>query len=139
VEWAASNWFFQHRQYDLAVVAAIVSDRRFVSYRRQVSDQVRANYEYLRRELAPPLAVQGPGGGCFCLIDAAGLGTDDVSYAALLRDRYQALVVPVSWFPAGQAARETRVRVSLNRSGEVIAALAEVLNASAASAGKLAS
>lgn len=141
LEAATSAWFFQHSQYDLAVVASILSDSRFPPYLRQLSGQVESAYAYLRDEVAqPPLAVPSLGAGCFALIDAAGLGLDDTSYARLLADRYSTLVVPLSWFPAGRrAVPETRIRVSLNRPGTVIGQLAVVLNTSAAAlAGRMA-
>jgi aspartate/methionine/tyrosine aminotransferase len=133
LEAATSTWFFQYSQYDLAVVASILSDSRFLPYLHQLSSQVRSAYAYLRDEVAqPPLAVRSLGAGCFALIDAAGLGLDDVAYARLLADRYSTLVVPLSWFPAGQfAAPETRIRVALNRPPAVIGQLAAALNASA--------
>ncbi len=141
LEAATSAWFFQHNQYDLAVVASILADSRFLPYLDQLSGQVGAAYAYLRDEVAqPPLAVPSLGAGCFALIDAAGLGLDDVSYARLLADRYSTLVVPLSWFPAGQpAVPETRIRVSLNRPGTVIGQLAAALNRSATTlAGRMA-
>jgi aspartate/methionine/tyrosine aminotransferase len=141
LEAATSAWFFQYSQYDLAVVASILSDRRFLPYLHRLSGQVGSGYAYLRDEVAqPPLAVPPMGGGCFALIDAAGLGLDDVTYARLLADRYATLVVPLSWFPAGRrAVPETRVRVSLNRPPAVIGQLAAALNASAtALAGRVA-
>lgn len=91
LEAAQSNWSFQYSQYDLWLLAAILSDGRFPAYLRQANRQIAANYSYLRDELAPPLAMPAMDAGCFCLVDAAGLGLDDVSYAALLRDQYQAL------------------------------------------------
>jgi aspartate/methionine/tyrosine aminotransferase len=140
LEAATSAWFFQHSQYDLAVVASILADSRFLPYLHQLSGQVGSAYAYLRDEVAQPLAVPSLGAGCFALIDAAGLGLDDVSYARLLADRYATLVVPLSWFPGRQrAVPETRIRVSLNRPGTVIGRLASALNSSAtALAGRIA-
>jgi aspartate/methionine/tyrosine aminotransferase len=141
LEAATSAWFFQHSQYDLAVVASILADSRFLPYLHQLNRQVGSAYAYLRDEVAqPPLAVPSLGAGCFALIDAAGLGLDDVAYARLLADRYSTLVVPLSWFPGGQrAVPETRIRVSLNRPGAVIGQLASALNSSAtALAGRIA-
>jgi N-succinyldiaminopimelate aminotransferase len=126
---AASPWFLRYSQYDLALLAAILSDPRFLPYRLQVSTQVAANHQYLRDRVRAPLTVGPLDAGSFCLIDAAGLGTDSVGYAALLRDRYRVLVVPVSWFPAAHRARpETRVRVALARPTSTIARLAAALN-----------
>ncbi len=145
LEAAASLWFFQHRQYDLAVVASILSDSRFKLYLHELNRHVGTAYMYLLDELdptgaartghdpRPPLALAPLGAGPFALIDAAGLGVDDVSYARLLADRYSTLVVPVSWFPSGQhTVPETRIRVSLNRPGTVIGQLAAALKDSAA-------
>jgi aspartate/methionine/tyrosine aminotransferase len=132
LEAAQSNWFLEYSQYDLWLLATILSDSRFPSYLSEANRQIRVNYVYLRGELAAPLAVAAMDAGCFCLVDAGGLGLDDVSYAEVLRDRYQALVVPVSWFPARMPAPETRVRISLARSGEEIARLTAALNDSAA-------
>jgi len=129
---ASSPFFFQLAQYDLAVIAAVLSDGRFST--RGISDQIGARHRYLRQEVARPLAVPPVDAGCFGLVDAAGLDLDDVSFAALLKDRYRVLTVPVSWFPAGQATPETRVRVALARPWPVIRRLAEALNEVAAAA-----
>jgi hypothetical protein len=80
----------------------------------------------------PRLALAPLGAGPFALVDAAGLGLDDVSYARLLADRYSTLVVPVSWSPAGQrTVPETRIRAALPRPGHEIERFARVLKASA--------
>jgi aspartate/methionine/tyrosine aminotransferase len=123
---ASSPFFFQLSQYDLAVIAAVLSDGRFSAL--GVSDQIGARHRYLREQVAQPLAVPPVDAGCF------GLGLDDVSFAVLLKDRYRVLTVPVSWFPTGQAAPETRVRVALARPCPVIRRLAEALNEVAATA-----
>jgi aspartate/methionine/tyrosine aminotransferase len=133
LEAAASIWGFQHRQYDLALLAGILGDPRFLPYRLGLSDHIGSMYLRLREQVRPPLTVAPLDAGCFALIDAAGLGLDDVSYARVLADRYSTLVVPLSWSPAGRPARDTRVRASLNRAPAVIGQLTEALNASAAS------
>jgi aspartate/methionine/tyrosine aminotransferase len=130
---AASAWFFQYSQYDLALLAAVLTDPRFGAYRLELSARIAAGHGYLRSQVPEPLRVGPVGAGCFALIDAAGLGMDDVTLARLLREEHKALTVPVSWFPSGQPARETRVRVSLSRHPEVIERLAAALNALAAS------
>jgi methionine aminotransferase len=130
---AASAWFFQYSQYDLALLAAVLSDPRFGAYRLELNARIAAGHGYLRSQVPEPLSVGPVGAGCFALVDAAGLRLDDVALASLLRDRYRVLTVPVSWFPAGQRTRETRVRVSLSRHPEVIEQLAAALNALAAS------
>jgi aspartate/methionine/tyrosine aminotransferase len=132
VEAAASAWFFQLPAYDLVVIAAILGDPRFTAYRLELSARIAGNYLRLR-ETQPPLTVAPLGAGPFALIDGAGLGLDDVTLTSLLRDRYRVLAVPVSWFPSGRPARETRVRVSLSRHPEVIERLAAALNALATS------
>ena len=140
LEAAASMHFFQFSQYDLYLLATILSDSRFSPYRQGLSTQMGSNYLRLREKVQPPLTVEPLGAGCFALVDAAGLGLDDVSYARLLQEEHQVLVVPVSWFPAGARTEpQTRVRVSLARPGKLIIRLGEALNASgAASAGRLA-
>lgn len=126
---AASAWFFQYSQYDLALLAAVLSDPRFAAYRLELSARIAAGHGHLRSQAPAPVRVGPVGAGCFALIDAPGLRLDDVTLASVLRDRYRVLAVPVSWFPTGQPARETRVRVSLSRRPEVIERLAAALNA----------
>jgi aspartate/methionine/tyrosine aminotransferase len=130
---AASAHFFQHSQYDLALLATVLSDARFTDYQQQLSDQIAANWRLLRDRVAPPLAVLPLQAGCFALVDADGPGLSDRQFAALARHRYGVLTVPVSWFPVGQPSPETRIRVSLARPPEVIGKLAEALSALAAS------
>jgi aspartate/methionine/tyrosine aminotransferase len=130
---AASAWFFQYSQYDLALLAAVLSDPRFAAYRLELSARIAAGHGYLRSQVPGPMHVGPVGAGCFALVDAAGLRLDDLTLASLLRDRYRVLTVPVSWFPSGRPARETRVRVSLSRRPDVIERLAAALNALASS------
>lgn len=132
VEAAASAHFFQHSQYDLALLVTVLSDARFTDYQQQLNDRIAASWRLLRDRVAPPLAVLPMQAGCFALVDAAGLGLSDMRCAGLLRHRYRVLTVPVSWFPAGQPSPETRIRVSLSRPPEVIGTLAEALSALAA-------
>lgn len=134
---AASVWGFQHNQYDLAVIADILRDSRF--RQNMTSRRVAGNYAYLLDELDPeglmrtgkpyPLTLQLNGAGPFALVDAAGLGMDDAAYAKLLREQHATLTVPLSWFPSN--IPDTRVRVSLARSGETMVRLAQALKASA--------
>ena len=55
---AASPWFFAYDQYGLAVLAAILSDSRFPSYRERICARMAANHEYLAGHVRPPLTVQ---------------------------------------------------------------------------------
>ena len=127
---AASHYFFQLPRDHLSLIASTLSGGRFSPL--GLSDQIGANGRRLREEARPPLKVTLPGAGPFALIDAAGLGLDDMTLASLLRDRYRVLAVPVSWFPSGQPGRETRVRVSLARDPGTITRLIEALNTCAA-------
>jgi N-succinyldiaminopimelate aminotransferase len=129
LEAAASHWFARLPQYDLAVTAAILSDSRFRPYLLELSGRISANYARLREHLRPPLTLGSLGAGCFALVDAAGLGMDDVTFAEQLLDQHDVSVVPVSWFPRSQPVDESRVRVALSRPGKTIAQVAEALNA----------
>jgi N-succinyldiaminopimelate aminotransferase len=133
LEAAASHWFARLRQYDLAVIAAILADGRFWPYLLEISGRISANYARLRERLAPPLTLGSLGAGCFALVDAAGLGVDDVSFAERLLDQHAVSVVPVSWFPRAEPVPESRVRVALSRPWQTIAQVTEALNACAAS------
>jgi len=130
VEAAASAWFFQHSQYDLAVIASVMEDTR--PWLHELSSHAGAAYAYLVAEVRAPLTVAPLGAGPFALIDAARLGMDGEQYARLLSDRYSVLTVPVSWFPVGKEGPDTRIRLSLSRPGTVIERAAAALNASAA-------
>lgn len=129
---AASVWGFQHRQYDLAVIAAILGDPRFAPYLRELSDRIGAAFLRLREEVRPPLTVTLPGAGPFALMDAAGTGLDGEALATLLRERYSVLTVPVSWFPPQEGGPETRIRAALSRPAGTAGRLAAALNACAA-------
>jgi N-succinyldiaminopimelate aminotransferase len=133
LEAAASHWFARLPHYDLAVTAAVLADGRFRPYLLEISGRISANYARLREYLAPPLALGSLGAGCFALVDAAGLGTDDVTFAERLLDQHGVSVVPVSWFPRAEPVPESRVRVALSRPWQTIAQVAEALNACAAS------
>jgi N-succinyldiaminopimelate aminotransferase len=132
IDAAASSWFALLPSYDLAVIAAIVSDPRFAPYLLELSGRIGAAFVRLREEIQPPLTVALPDAGPFALIDAGGAGLDDVRFASLLRDRYRVLAVPLSWFPSGEPGPETRVRVSLARDSTTITRLIAALSACAA-------
>jgi N-succinyldiaminopimelate aminotransferase len=129
LEAAASHWFARLPQYDLAVTAAILADSRFRPYLLELSGRISANYARLRERLRPPLTLDNLGAGCFALVDAAGLGVDDVAFAERLLDRHAVSVVPVSWFPRAEPVAESRVRVALSRPWKVIEQVTEALNA----------
>ncbi len=125
---AASPWFFAYDQYCLAVLAAILSDPRFPSYREGICACMAANHEYLAGNVRPPLTVSRLGAGCFALVDVKGTGLDGESFARRLAQE-RVLVSPVSWFPSGTADDESRVRVALSRSLATIGSLVTALNA----------
>ena len=127
---AASPWFFAYDQYGLAVLAAILSDSRFPSYREGICARMAANHEYLARHVRLPLTVSRLGAGCFALVDVKGTGLDGESFARRLA-RERVLVSPVSWFPSGTATDETLLRVALSRPPAAIGRLVTALNAAA--------
>jgi aspartate/methionine/tyrosine aminotransferase len=127
---AASPWFFAYDQYSLAVLAAILSDSRFPSYREGICAGMAANHEYLAGHVRLPLTVSRLGAGCFALVDVKGTGLDGESFARRLA-RERVLVSPVSWFPSGTADDETRIRVALSRPPATIGSLVTALNAAA--------
>ncbi len=136
IEALASEYFFEFSQYDLYLLASILKDDRFATYSWELNGHVGGNLAWLQEQLAAtPLTLKYRDAGSFGLVDAAGLGLDDVSYARLLRDEHTALVVPVSWFRA-RPGPETRVRISLARPQEQIARLAEALKDSASRPGR---
>jgi aspartate/methionine/tyrosine aminotransferase len=131
-----SSYFFQYSQYDLFLLASILSDKRFPAYLKQLNRQIAANYAYLKENLSRHrFRLLRPSAGCFALADISGLAIDDVSYVNMLARRYSALLVPASLFHAGTRAPGTKVRISLSRSAESIRKLVKVLNSAANSRG----
>jgi aspartate/methionine/tyrosine aminotransferase len=130
VEAAASVFWLEHDQYALYLLAAILSDGRFPAYLEQLRSQVTANWAYLHAHLSRQFRIEEPEGGCFALADVARLGLDDLSYTTLLIERYGAAVTPLTYLRAGHQPT-TQVRISLSRSPELIARLAEAMNQSA--------
>jgi aspartate/methionine/tyrosine aminotransferase len=126
VEAATSLHWLTYRQHDLAVISAVLASAQSSTW--ELNTQIAANYHLLRDRVREPLTLAAMDAGCFALVDAAGLGLNDTAFYSLLRDRYQVLSVPVSWFPSGLTAPETRIRVSLSRPALVIAKFAEALN-----------
>ena len=137
----ASEYFFQFSRQDLYVVASILDDDRrlFRGYASvELGGHIAHNLTWLREALEDtPLTVSYGGAGSFALVDGKGLGLTDLKFTGLLEERYKILVMPVSCFPSGRLARETRVRVALARRHELIADLATALqNLARARAGR---
>jgi aspartate/methionine/tyrosine aminotransferase len=125
---AASPFFLSYSQYNLAVGAGILADRRFTAYREWLSGEVAANYAYLARAVRAPLTVSPLGAGCFAVVDAKGTGLDGAGLAERLK-RVRVLVSPVSLFPAGEDDADARVRVALSRPAAWVGSLVTALNA----------
>jgi aspartate aminotransferase len=133
LEAAQSTYFFEYNQYDLYLLAAILSDWRFRTYVETVNSQVASNYTYLRDNLSWKFRISGIEGGSFCLIDIAELGMSDVAYVTMLIEEYSTVLIPMSYFFTRQQMPSTQVRIALARSAEHIRRLAMVLNSSASS------
>jgi methionine aminotransferase len=131
LETAQSAFFFQYSQYDLYLLATILSDRRFPAYMKRMNRQIARNYEYLKTNLDRRLRLLNMDGGCFCVIDIQALGIGDVSYVDLLIERHAAVLVPMSYFYADSKKPPAQVRVSLTRSMRDIKRLAAIMNRSA--------
>jgi aspartate/methionine/tyrosine aminotransferase len=137
----ASVHGYEYPQDHLALLATILTDRRFPAYRDQVSATVRANHQLLRRLLQPPLTVAPMDAGSFAVVefggaglDAGGAGLTDLQFAKLLRRRFKTLAVPLSCFPASQPGSSRGVRVALARPPEVIESFAAKINLAAGAA-----
>ena len=131
LEATQSICFFQYNQYDLSLLAAILSDTQFPEYLRQTNQQIAKNYFHLKNNLDKKIKLMNIEGSCFCLIDIQELGETDLSYAASLMKKYSVILIPASFFHTEQKVHSTKLRISLARSMEDIKQLTRLLNNSA--------
>lgn len=122
-----SNYQFQHNQYNLYLIATVLTDKRFSKYLKDLNSLIGTNYSYIKSNLHPPLIVHPTDATVFCRIDVTSTGKSDVVFAHQLLDEHIG-VTPMSYFHQhDRKARSHEIRISLARPTEEITQLVQLL------------